>query len=133
MALFAGLSAGGMPGGRQRDRAARAGGASGERRQKVNVWRGPQQPGTAGLAGHPLSIMTNKPLKAYGAMRDLLRIPPERSDVPRVDIERFAAGALLDDAVDPVVILEGGGLRGAVGHRLHAVVFVPDDDPVLRC
>ena len=64
MALFAGLSVGGKPGGRRRDRAARAGGTFGERRQKVNVWRGPQAPGTAGLTGHPLSNMAYKPLRS---------------------------------------------------------------------
>ena len=61
----------------------------------------------------------------------LLRVPPEGGDVPRIDIERLAARTLLDDAVGVVVVFEGRRLRRAVRHRLHAVVFVPDDDPVL--
>ena len=74
MALFAGLRAGPgrLPGGRRRDRAARAGGASGERRsrQKVNAWRCAQPPENAGFGRPTLSNMANKPLKTYGGWHE---------------------------------------------------------------
>ncbi len=70
MALFAGLKAGPgrQPEGKRRHRAVQTDAVRGERpsREKVNALRRAQLPEIAGLAGHPLSNMTNKPLKAHG-------------------------------------------------------------------
>ncbi len=67
MGLFAGLGAGTgrLPEGRRRNRVARAGGASGERRsrQKLNARRCPLSLKNAGLGRSTLSNMANKLLK----------------------------------------------------------------------
>ena len=68
---------------------------------------------------------------ARGAREDLLRVPPERGHVPRVDVERLAARVLLDHAVGIAVVFEGGGLARVVDHRLEAAVLVPGHAAVL--
>ena len=65
------------------------------------------------------------------AGEDLLRVPPERRHVPRVDVERLAARALLDHAVGIAVVFEGGGLPVIVDHRLQPAVLVPGHAAVL--
>ncbi len=80
MALFAGLKAGPgrQPEGKRRDRAARTDAVRGERpsREKVNALRRAQLPEIAGLPGHPLSNVTNKPLKTHGGGGPLIRSSP---------------------------------------------------------
>ena len=86
-------------------------------------------PGAVAFAGRELLELGRNP---RGAGEDLLRVPAERRHVPRVDVKRLAARALLDDAVGAVVIFEGGRLARVVGHRLQPIILVPDHAPVLR-